>query len=154
MRLIRFGVILLAVLSFSVSVGHVMQLPARMAWDQYLWVGSTAQGGFFRLSGPLGILLETATVISLLVLALLTRQRGGSGLLYFVAAGLYGLGLILWWIMVYPVNVELAEWVNGPVPDTWTTARSRWEWGQAANSLLQFLGFAALLAALPKAKTW
>ena len=60
------------------------------------------------------------------------------------------------------VNVELAKWVNGPVPGDWADWRQLWEWGQAANGLAQFGGFAALIASVlvmkvkkdKTAKTW
>ena len=35
----RFAAIMLAALTLGMGICHVMQLPARMAWDQYLWVG-------------------------------------------------------------------------------------------------------------------
>src|SRR5262245_17256534 len=148
-RLDRFVVIMLAALSLSVVIGHLMQLPARMAWDQYLWVGSTVQGGTYALSGPLGVLLQVATIIALIVLALLMRRRGASGLSFTIAAAaMFAIGLLIWWVLVYPVNVELAKWVNGPVPDNWAEWRSSWEWGQAANGLAQLAGFAALIASV------
>ena len=65
-----------------------------------------------------------------------------------LVVALFAIGLLVWWILVYPVNVELAKWVNGPVPANWIEWRSIWEWGQAANGLLQLLGFAALVASL------
>jgi hypothetical protein len=91
LRLIRFVVIMLAALSLAVGIGHLMELPARMAWD-----------------------------------------------------------------------LELAKWVNGPVPGDWADWRQLWEWGQAANGLAQFAGFAALIASVlvmkvkkdKTAKTW
>jgi hypothetical protein len=126
-----------------------MQLPARMGWDQYLWVGATVQGGFYALSGPLGVLLQIATVVALIVLAILLHYHGANGLPYtIVAAALFALGLLVWWILVYPVNVELAKWVNGPVPDDWADWRALWEWGQATNGLAQFAGFTALIASV------
>ena len=76
LRLIRFAVIMLAALSLAVGIGHLMELPARMAWDQNLWVGATAQGGFYALSGPLGVLLQVFTIIALIVLAMLLRRHG------------------------------------------------------------------------------
>lgn len=36
---IRFTAILLAALTLGMGFCHLMQLPARMGWDQYLWVG-------------------------------------------------------------------------------------------------------------------
>ena len=149
LRLIRFVVIMLAALSLAVSIGHLMELPARMAWDKDLWVGATAQGGFYALSGPLGVLLQVVAIIALIVLALLLRRHGAAGFAFTAAAAVvFAIGLLIWWVLVYPVNVELAKWVNGPVPDNWADWRSLWEWGQAANGLAQLFGFAALMASL------
>jgi len=149
LRSIRFAVIMLAALSLSFGLSHLMELPARMAWDQYLWVGATVQGGLYALSGPLGVLVQVVTIIALIVLAVLLRRHGASGFPFTVAAAaLFAIGLLVWWILVYPVNVELAKWVNGPVPDNWADWRSLWEWGQAANGLAQFVGFAALIGSV------
>jgi hypothetical protein len=149
LRSLRFAVITLAALSLSFGLGHLMELPARMAWDQYLWVGATVQGGLYALSGPLGVLIQVTTIIALIVLAVLLRRHGASGLALTIAAAvLFAIGLLVWWILVYPVNVELAKWVNGPVPDNWMDWRALWEWGQAANGLAQFVGFAALVASV------
>ena len=85
-RLARFVVIMLAALSLSLGIGHLMQLPARMGWDQYLWVGSTVQGGTYALSGPLGVLLQVATIVALIVLASLLRRHGAAGFAFTAAA--------------------------------------------------------------------
>jgi hypothetical protein len=149
LRLVRFIGVMLAALSLSFGIGHLMELPARMGWDQYLWVGATVQGGLYRLAGPLGAMIQVVTVIALIVLAMLVRHwRAGGFALTAVAAGLFAFGLLFWWIMVYPVNVELAKWVNGPVPANWTEWRTIWEWGQAANGVMMVLGFAALVASV------
>jgi hypothetical protein len=149
LTVIRFAVIMLAALSLSFGIGHLTELPARMAWDQYLWVGSTAQGGLYALSGPLGVLMQVATIIALIVLAVLLRRHGAAGLAFTVAAAvLFAISLMVWWVFVYPVNIELAKWVNRPVPDNWAVWRSLWEWGQAANGLAQLVGFAALIASV------
>jgi hypothetical protein len=96
-RIARFVVIMLAALSLSVGIGHLMQLPARMAWDQYLWVGSTVQGGTYALSGPLGVLLQVVTIIALIVLALLLRRHGAGGLAFTIAAAvMFAIGLLIW----------------------------------------------------------
>jgi hypothetical protein len=149
LRSVRFAVIMLAALSLSFGLGHLMELPARMAWDQYLWVGATVQGGLYALSGPLVVLVQVTTIIALIVLAVLLRRHGASGLAFTIAAAvLFAIGLLIRWILVYPVNVELAKWVNGPLPDNWMDWRAPWEWGQAANGLVQFVGFAALVASV------
>ncbi len=147
--LVRFVVIMLAALSLSVGLGHLMQLPARMGWDQYLWVGATVQGGPFALSGPLGVLIQVTTIVALIVLAVLLRRHGAAGVAFTIAAAaMFAIGLLIWFGFVYPVNVELTKWVNGPVPDNWADWRRLWEWGQAANGIAQFAGFAALIASV------
>jgi len=155
LRSVRFVVVMLAALSLSVAVGHLIQLPARLAWDQYLWVGATVQGGFFSLSGPLGVLLQVVALIAMIVLAALLRSHGAAGFTLTAAAAVFfAIGLLGWWILVYPVNVELAKWVNGPVPDDWASWRALWEWGEAANGLAQLAGFAALvLSVIVKARS-
>jgi hypothetical protein len=107
------------------------------------------QGGLYNLFGSIGALIDVATVIALALLAYFVRERGRPGFrLALAAALLLALALALWWVLVYPVNVELAKWVNGPVPSDWTDYRSRWEWGHAIISLLELAGFAALIASV------
>src|SRR5262245_3485856 len=72
--------------SLSFGLGHLIELPARMAWDQYLWVGATVQGGLYALSGPLGVLVQVATVVAMIVLAMLLRRHRASGFPFTVAA--------------------------------------------------------------------
>lgn len=145
----RFIAILLAALTLGMGLCHLLQLPARMGWDQYLWVGSTVRGGLYGLFGSAGAVIGISTVISLGLLTYLVREHRRPGVrLALSAALLFAIGLLLWWVLVYPVNVELAKWVNGPVPSDWMTYRSRWEWGHATISLFELLGFATLIASV------
>ena len=107
------------------------------------------QGGLYSLFGSVGAIIDILTVITLALLTYLVREHRRPGVrLALTAALLFAIGLLLWWVLVYPVNVELAKWVNGPVPSDWTTYRSRWEWGHATISLFELLGFAALIASV------
>ncbi len=149
LKVVRFVAFLLAALTLGMGFCHLMQLPARLGWDQYLWVGSTVQGGLYSLFGSIGAVIDIAAVIALALLAYLVREHGRPGFQFALAAALlFVLGLILWWVLVYPVNVELAKWVDGPVPTDWTQYRARWEWGHAVISLLELAGFAALIGSV------
>ena len=140
---------MLAALTFGLGFCHLMQLPSRLGWDQYLWVGSTVQGGLYALFGSVGAVIFVATVIALALLAYLVREHGRAGFkLAAAAAALFAFALVLWWVLIYPVNVELAKWVDGPVPADWTSYRARWEWGHAIISLVELLGFAALVGSV------
>ena len=149
LRATRFIAIMLAALTLGLSFCHLMQLPSRLGWDQYLWVGSTVQGGLYAMFGSIGAVIFVATVIALALLAYFTREhvRPGFGLA-LSAALLFGLALVLWWVLVYPVNVELAKWVNGPVPADWTDYRARWEWGHAIIAAVELIGFGTLIGAV------
>ena len=75
-------------------------------------------------------------MIALGLLAYFVREHGRPGFaLALPPRLLFLLALVLWWVLVYPVNVELAKWVNDPVPADWTAYRARWEWGHAIISL-------------------
>ena len=145
----RFVASLLAALTLGLGFCHLMQLPSRMGWDQYLWVGSTVQGGLYAMFGSIGAVIFVATVIVLALLAYFVREHGRPGFRSaLAAAGLFALALVLWWVLVYPVNVELAKWVDGPVPADWTDYRARWEWGHAIIALIELAGFGALIGAV------
>jgi hypothetical protein len=146
LRGLRFVAVLLAAFTLAMGLCHLLQLPARMAWDQYLWVGSTVQGGLYALFGSVGAILGIVAIITLFVLAYIVREHGRPGFNFVLAAAiLYASAFALWWVLVYPANVELAKWVNGPVPADWTEVRSRWECGHAIISLVELAGFAALI---------
>jgi len=145
-KLVRFVALTLAALTLAMGLCHLMQLPARMAWDQYLWVGSTVQGGLYGLFGSVGAIIGIVAIIVLFLHAYLVREHGRPGFNFALAAAiLFASAFALWWVLVYPANVELATWVNGPVPADWTEVRSRWECGHAIISLVELLGFAALV---------
>ena len=149
LKVTRFVALMLAALTLGMSLAHLMQIPARMGWDQYLWVGSTVQGGLYALSGTAGAVLNVATLIALMLLVYFVQEHGRPGLRSaLVAALLFSLALVLWWVLVYPVNVELAKWVDGPVPTDWTSYRDRWEWGHAVISLIELAGFATLVGSV------
>ena len=146
LRTLRFVAVMLAALTLAMGLCHLMQLPARMAWDQYLWVGSTVQGGLYGLFGSVGAIIGIVAIIVMFLHAYIVREHGRPGFNFALAAAiLFASAFALWWVLVYPANVELAKWVNGPVPDNWTGVRSRWECGHAIISLVELAGFAALV---------
>jgi hypothetical protein len=146
LKTLRFIAVMLAALTLATGICHLMQLPARLGWDQYLWVGSTVQGGLYGLFGSLGAIFGIVAIIVLFLLTYVVREHARPGFNFALAAAiLYASAFALWWVLVYPANVQLATWVNGPVPDNWTEVRSRWECGHATISLVELAGFAALI---------
>ena len=145
----RFVAVILAALTLGLGFCHLMQLPSRMGWDQYLWVGSTVQGGLYAAFGSVGAIIGLAAIVVLFLHAYFVREHARPGFSFaLVAALLFATAFALWWVLVYPANVELAKWINGPVPADWTVYRDRWEWGHAVIALTELLGFAALVLAV------
>jgi uncharacterized membrane protein len=146
LKVLRFVTVMLAALTLAMGICHLMQLPARMAWDQYLWVGSTVQGGLYGLFGSIGAIIGIVAIIVMFLHAYIVREHRHPGFNFALAAAiLFASAFALWWVLVYPANIELAKWINGPVPDNWTEVRSRWECGHAIISLAELAGFAALI---------
>jgi hypothetical protein len=149
LRITRFVALMLAALTLGLGFCHLMQLPSRLGWDQYLWVGSTVQGGLYATFGSVGAIIGLVAIVVLFIHAYFVREHGRPGFaLALVAAILFATAFALWWVLVYPANVELANWVNGPVPADWTETRAHWEWGHATIAVVELVGFAALIGSV------
>ena len=97
LKTIRFIAIMLAALTLGLGFCHLMQLPARMAWDQYLWVGSTVQGGLYAMFGSVGAIIFVGAVIALGLLAYFVHEHRRPGFqLALTAALLFALAMLLW----------------------------------------------------------
>jgi len=140
----RFAALLFTALTLGMGLCHVMELPARITWDQSLWVGATVTGGLYRMFGSAGAIIDVAAIASSIVVAVKTRGTAASTLSTLNAA-MFALALLLWFVIVLPVNFELANWMSGPVPPEWASYRLRWETGHAINTALQLIGYCALL---------
>ncbi|MGD9866653.1 MAG: hypothetical protein AB7U38_01490 [Hyphomicrobiales bacterium] len=146
---LRFATMMLAALSTGMAFCHLMELPARIGWDRDLWVGSTVEGGLYRMFGTIGAVIVVVTVALGVWLAWRLRNGPRAVFLYTaLAATLFALALGLWWAVVFPANLELARWLNGPVPPDWSDTRLRWEAGHAVNALLQIAGLGVLHASV------
>ena len=107
-----------------------------------------SRAGFTPRSARSGLLISIAAiVVSLIILAYFVREHGRPGFAFRACRGSFCLlrAFVLWWVLVYPANFELATWVNGPVPADWTKYRAQWEWGHATIVVAELLGFAALI---------
>jgi hypothetical protein len=140
----RFAALLLTALTLGMGFCHAMELPARITWDQPLWVAATVTGGLYRMFGTLGAAIDLAAIGCSIVVAVKTRGMHAFKLSALNAAMLV-LALLLWFAIVLPVNFELANWVRGSVPLDWASYRLRWESGHAINTVLQLIGFCALV---------
>jgi hypothetical protein len=149
-------------LSLGVSWAHVLELPAKIAYDSRLYaaVNSSMYGGF-KVAGavlmPGGILLTAA-------LAFLDRRDRRRVRVTVVSAVACAAAFVGWWILVYPVNAEIVRTWESIHPEgvsaltseqfqrppdavvaAWARLRPRWEYGHAVVFALQLAGFLALV---------
>lgn len=145
----RFTAVMLGALTMGMAFCHLMEMPARLSWDQSLWVQTTVIGGLYRMFGTLGAFITVGAVLATIVLAVMMRRRETVAFrLTAAAACLYALAFALWWAIVFPVNLQLAAWVSGPVPPDWAAWRLRWETGHAINAVLMIVGLGLLVWSL------
>jgi hypothetical protein len=145
-RLLRFLVIMLIGLTVGMAVFHLMAMPTRLEWSEAQWLAETVRSGLYHPFGALGAGIAFASVIGLAVLAVIVRRhRRWVARLSTLAATMFVLALLVWWAMVFPVNVEIADWTAGAVPPDWSRTRLRWEIGHAIAAALEFTGFCALV---------
>jgi hypothetical protein len=143
----RFLTILLASLSLAMSFCHVLEMPARRSWDSTLWVATTVHGGLYYMFGPggVGAWIDAGAVLASVALVFLVRRRLPAFRLTVIGAVCLAGAHAAWWALVFPANLELANWVSGPIPPDWMHWRDRWEFGHATVAGIKFIGFVAIV---------
>ncbi len=144
----RFITLMLASLSLSLSMTHLLELPQRMQFEQTLWIEVTVVENVYRLFGSVGSVFEIGAILAAVGLAFLVRKHGP--VFYWTLGGalLMALALASWIIFVAPINAELAKWLTNPVPADWTRYRDQWEYAHAANAVIKIMGLGALLVSV------
>lgn len=143
LNMLRFSSIMSTALTMNAAVAHLMELPAKMHYEPSLYVRlhCTLYPNFGRTAGP----AEALAVVTTGVLAWRERQRRSTRFsLVAAAAGFVTAAHAIFWGVVNPVNVEMQRWPLDAIPDNWTTARDRWEYGHATRACLVTGALAAL----------
>lgn len=148
LRVWRFIALMLASLSLSLSMTHLLELPQRMQFDQQLWVEVTVVENVYRLFGSVGAVFEIGAIAAAISLAFWVRKRGS--VFYWAMAGAIFLGLAFasWLLFVAPMNAEFATWLTKPVPADWTRYRNQWEYAHTAIALIKTLGLSCLVVSV------
>jgi hypothetical protein len=142
----RFITLMLTALSMGLAFCHLLERPARLGWDGALWTTVTAApGGLYRGFGTIGAVLEVGAVLAAIVLVVLARARRAAFLGSLVGAVLLVASLVAWWVLVAPVNAQIATWSAAALPADWQAWRDQWENGHAVRAVLQIAGLAALI---------
>ena len=108
-----------------------------LAAEQYFIVQNIYRGWSL-----FGFVLIGALVANLL-LALLLRGGGKPGALALVACACISLTLVVFFTWTYPANQATSNWTT--IPADWEYLRRQWEYSHAANALVTFVAFCAVV---------
>jgi hypothetical protein len=140
----RFIVLILAALTVGMKFAHVLELGPKLAWDSaelYL----TVQTSLYQVFGTLGPIIDVATILLAFLLVFLLRRHAAFRLTLAGAAA-FTVSLIIWLLVVAPVNPHFADWtVTGVVPPDWAVWRAQWQYGQVGSFVFDLIGFGTLL---------
>jgi hypothetical protein len=142
----RFLTLLLTALAIALPFAHLMEMPAKRTFapDLYRVINQNLYWAF----GVYGAAIEVGAVLACIVLAFLVRGRRPAFALTLGAAVIVATAHVLYWVLIAPVNVEIAAWAAGSVPPEWASLRDRWEFSHAARALLMLAAFGCLLASV------
>ena len=133
---------MLTALSLGPALGHLLELPAKMAYEGAVWLRISQT--LYATFGTVGAAFEVGAVITTVVLAILVRQRPAFGWT-ILAAVCVVLTHAAYWLLLAPVNATIAGLTLETLPANWMLLRNQWEYTHAARAVLQFIALAALV---------
>lgn len=150
LRTCRFVTLLLAALGLTLGAAHVLELPPKMQYDAEMYAAVTST--LYPLFGSVGAVIQMGAVLAAVVLTFLVRGRPAFLLTLLGALGLV-LSLVLWGVLVAPVNAEwlrVIESAPESVPEAYLRLRPRWEYGHVAAFAAWLIGFGLLVLSVLK----
>jgi hypothetical protein len=139
LRIVQFLALVLMAVSLVPSGAHLFAMAHKLALseEEYFVVqGIYAGWAFF------GIPLIGALLANCLVAFLLHRQKAAARLAAVAAISIAAF-FAIFFAWTFPANQATANWTQ-PTED-WEALRRAWEFSHAANALLMFAGFCALV---------
>jgi membrane-bound metal-dependent hydrolase YbcI (DUF457 family) len=146
LKIWQFATIMLMAVAMSAAFAHLMEMPAKMTFEQRLYVSlhRTLYPNFGRIAG----IAEVLAVIAVVGLTWRLRNQETMFVPLLVSALLMVAAHVIFWILVQPANSTMASWSLDAIPDNWTQWRNRWEYAHAARAVLEFGAFGALVISL------
>lgn len=142
LRLHEAAALTLTALGLAPGAAHLLELPVKLGYQPELYARVTA-----TLYAWYGIVGGSVQVIALLTLAALAlrERRKPTRRLYFAAAGGLLVSLLLWGLLVAPVNLDWAA--DGDVAH-YARLRTHWEFGHVAAFIAWLAAWMGLVTAL------
>lgn len=105
-KIIRLLTIVLVGFGMGPAIGHLLEMPAKMAYDGTMWL-TLLQTLYPPAFGPVGGVVEAAAVLVSLVLVFLVRHRRLAFIWTLLGAICMMMAHAAFWIWVKPVNAMM-----------------------------------------------
>ncbi|MDD5580106.1 MAG: hypothetical protein PHY16_12610 [Methylobacter sp.] len=141
----RFITIILVALGLTMGFAHLLELPPKMQYDANMYAAVTRT--LYRLFGSVGAFIQVISISAAAVLTFLVHSRAAFRLTLLATLSLI-LSLLLWFLLVAPVNAEWLRIIDSTpelVPKAYLQLRARWEYGHVIAFIAWFSGFCLLV---------
>jgi hypothetical protein len=138
-KTLQFLALVLTALALVPAGAHLFELANKinLTQEQYFAVQQIYRGWAL-----FGIVLFGELLV-VLALTIVLRHERAAFRLAAVALACVCASLLVFFVWTYPQNAATQNWTV--VPDGWTGMRLRWEYSHAANAVVTFIGFCALV---------
>ena len=137
----------LTALGLAPGAAHLMELPVKLDYAPQMYASVTST--LYAWFGIIGGSVQVAAVVAVGILAFANRRTPRlRGMMAASAAALL-MSLVLWGLLVFPVNSEWAEISasnSAEIAAAYDRLRSRWEFGHVAAFIAWLTGWVGLVA--------
>lgn len=142
----QFITLVLVALFMGLEFAHVLELPAKMQYDEALYI--TIQNSLYRYFGAPGpgAWITVSAVLAAIALTVLVRKRRPA--FGWALAGTLCLAIafpLVFFLKIEPVNAVIEQAGPDAVSPSFEQLRNQWEYAHAANFGFSLAGFSALL---------
>lgn len=143
LKITRLISLLFTALIAGVAFCHVLELPNKLTLPASTWL--TVQQVLYRGFGAKTSFIEVGAILSTIMLLFLVRKHRISFVLTLIASICLVAALVVWFMVVNPVNLKVDIWRLATLPADWELARNQWEYGHAIHAALFIIGLVALI---------
>jgi hypothetical protein len=141
----------LVALILGLAFAHVMEVPGKLRLDGPTWL--IVQQNLYIGFGPAAAVMEPLGILFTWILVFMLRGHRSAFRLVLLAAVSTTTGLVVWALVVSPMNALLDGWTPATLPPDWTACRDQWELGHAIHAALFGATFCALLGTMLAKRT-
>lgn len=137
--LIRLVALLTLGLAAGIVFSHVLQMSQKTLLDTSTFLD--VQQILLATYGPVLGILEGVAFGSVLVTAIMEREKMGSLALLVLSAVCVGAMLVIWVFLIAPLNATVDAWTADTIPANWEQIRDQWAMLQTVRFGLAVIAF-------------